>query len=75
VRLFLILLSPFVAFIVFVQAVRLDTSMRSRVVVWRGELRSREKEPFKYWLLVFWNVLITIGLLYLYVSMTLREFG
>jgi hypothetical protein len=74
VKLFIILIAPFVAFVLFVQAARFVTTVKTNAVRWRGGLRTRDESPTTYWLLIIWNIAVTIGILFIYGRMVLREF-
>jgi hypothetical protein len=69
VKLFLILIAPAYALVLFVQAMRGLNTLKSRAVKWRGEIHSRQDSPALFWGLVVWNAGLTIGLVVVYSAM------
>ena len=72
--LFIFLIAPFVALIVFLQVVRGLTTIRTGTVRWRG-VKTRHESPATFWLLVAWNLAVTAAILFIYGRMVLQEFG
>ena len=74
-RLFIFLIAPFVALILYVQAAQLVSTYRTGTVRWRNGLRTRADNPTTYWLMITWNIAVTAAILFIYGRMILREFG
>jgi len=66
VRLFLILIAPAYALVLFMQMTRGLNTLKTNSVKWRGEIHSRHDSPILFWGLVVWNAALTMGLLVLY---------
>ena len=74
-KLFLILIAPFVALIVLVQVMRCLNSWRSESVQWRGAIRTRQDNPRLFWALIAWNVALTVAIALYYAKMWAEALG
>ena len=74
-RLFVVLIAPFWAGVVFLQSRQLLNSVRYQRVNWRGESRSRDDNPRVYWLLLLWNIALLVAVIYIYLNMVAKTLG